>query len=127
MWRIEFEPKSRVLSIRLTDYAGLMQVRDLAAAQAQALEHTGGEEFRVFCDLRGLFPLDAESVAIFGDMKRVAASLPGWRGAVILVDSATIAMQQKRTSPTTNTTGEGGTAGEVITSDESEARRLAYG
>ena len=125
MWRIEFDPKVRVVSIRLTDYVGLMQVRDLATAHAEALEHTGGDEFKVYCDLRGLFPLDAESVAIFGDMKRIAASLPGWRGAIILVDSATIAMQQRRTTPTT-ATGEATTA-ELITSDEAEAKRTAYG
>jgi hypothetical protein len=124
MWRIEFDPKSRVVSIRVTDYVGVVQVRDLARAHAEALEHTGGEEFRVYADLRGLFPLDAESVAIFGDMKRVAASVPGFRGAVILVDSPTIAMQQRRTTIESQPSGARATA-ELITNDEAEAKRYA--
>jgi hypothetical protein len=124
MWRIEFDPKSRVVSIRVTDYVGVVQVRDLARAHAEALEHTGGDEFRVYADLRGLFPLDAESVAIFGDMKRVAASVPGFRGAVILVDSPTIAMQQRRTTIESQPSGGRATA-ELITSDEAEAKRYA--
>ena len=124
MWRIDFDPKTKVVSIRLTDYVGLVQVRDLARAHAEALEHTGGEEFRVYADLRGLFPLDAESVAIFGDMKRVAASLPGFRGNVVLVDSPTIAMQQRRTTVESQPSGARALP-ELITTDEAEAKRFA--
>src|SRR5688500_10041879 len=127
MWRIEFDPKARVVSIRLTDYVGVIQVRDLARAHAEALEHTGGEEFRVFADLRGLFPLDAESVAIFGDMKRVAASLPSYRGVAILVDSPTIAMQQRRTTIESQPSSGSRGAPEVITLDEAEAKRFLAG
>jgi hypothetical protein len=127
MWRIEFDPKARVVSIRLTDYVGVIQVRDLARAHAEALEHTGGEEFRVFADLRGLFPLDAESVAIFGDMKRVAASLPSYRGVAILVDSPTIAMQQRRTTIESQPSSGPRGAPEVITLDEAEAKRFLGG
>lgn len=127
MWRIEYDPKVRVLSIRLTDYVGLIQVRDLATAHAEALECTGGDDFRVFADLRGLFPLDAESVAIFGDMKKVAASLPNYRGYAILVDSPTIAMQQRRTSVGDLSTTTQKRPPELVTQDEQEAKRFAYG
>lgn len=97
MWRIEVDPDEERLSLRLTDHVSASQMRELANAHVEALEHTGSAPFKVFLDLRGLFPLEADAVAILGAMKRMAAEVPGFRGLAILADSPTVAMQQRRT------------------------------
>lgn len=117
MWRVEFDPDERLLTLRLTHHVGAAQMRNLAHAHARALEATGGEPFRVLVDLRGLYPLDGPAAEILGDMKRVAAHLDGYLGRAVLVDSPTVAMQQRNT-----TFEEGGDDREVITMDERNAR-----
>lgn len=118
MWRIEYDPTQRVLTMRLAREVREIDMRALARAHSQALEATAGQPFSVLADLRGLFPLDTETAAIFSDMKRVAAKLEGYRGRAVLVDSATIAMQQRN-----STLEDGGDPSELITVDEQEARR----
>ncbi|MFW6051396.1 MAG: hypothetical protein ACODAU_09490 [Myxococcota bacterium] len=117
MWKISFEPDRHLLTLRLRGHVGPIQMREIAAAQAQALEATGGTSFRVLIDLRGLHPMEAEAVALFADMKRVAAAVPGYEGCAVLADSPTVAMQQHRARLEADT-------GELITMDEGEVRRF---
>lgn len=118
MWRVAYEPSQRLLILELKDQVGVGEMRALARAHARALEATGGEDFRVLVDLRGLYPLDSQAAELLSDMKRVAAHLAGYRGRAVLVDSATVAMQQRNT-----TLEEGGDDAEIITMDEADARR----
>lgn len=118
MWCIEYDPASHVLAIRVARQASAADVRALMRAHTQALAATGGASFRVLTDLRGLMPLDPESAQLFSDVKRAAQSLPGFTARVVLCDSATVAMQQRRTSLEDHTADH-----EVITFDENEARR----
>lgn len=120
MWRVEYDPIERVMTLLLAKEVRGVEMRGLARAHAQALEATGGQSFRVLADLRGMHPLDAEASAIFSDMKRVAASLPTYRGRAVLVDSPTIAMQQRNA-----TLADGGDPLELITVDAEQARRFA--
>src|SRR5688572_18383580 len=98
MWCIEYDPETRVLAMRLTRQVTATHLRAIMRANAQALAATGGDEFRVLVDLRGLAPLDRESAELFSDIKRSAQALPGFVERVVLCDSATVAMQQRRTS-----------------------------
>jgi hypothetical protein len=88
-------------------------------AHAQALAATGGSTFGVLADLRGLAALDRETANLFTDVKRAGAAMPGFRRRAVLVDSATVALQQKRTSVESETGHL-----EIITTDETEA--VAY-
>ena len=118
MWRIEYDPGERLLTMRLRDHVGLVEMRAVNRAHARALEATGGDGFRVFVDLRGLHPLDTPSAELLADMKRVAMALEGYGGRAVLVDSATVAMQQRNT-----TLEDGGDPRELITLEPSEADR----
>jgi hypothetical protein len=118
MWRIEYDPTERLLTLHLAREPRRGEMDALAQAHAKALEATGGQDFRVLVDLRGLPPLGARAAALLGDMKRVAARLPGYRGRAVLVDSATVAMQQRNT-----TLEEGGDPTELITLEAEEAER----
>jgi anti-anti-sigma regulatory factor len=119
MWRVDFDPDERLLTLRLAAEVEVAQMRALAQAHARALEATGGEPFCVLVDLRGLHPLDGAAADVLGDMKRVAARLDGYLGRAVLVDSPTVAMQQRNA-----TFEDGGDDREVITMDEAVARRF---
>lgn len=116
MWYVEFDPTKKLLTLRLTATVTAQSVRLLMRAHTQALSSTGGGEFGVLADLRGLAPLDRESANLFSEIKRSAGALPGFRARAVLVDSATIALQQKRSSIDMETT-----EFEIVTDDESEA------
>lgn len=118
MWSIELDPITHLLTLRLLQQVTVPQMRTLARAHAQALASTGGEPFKVLADLRGLTPLDVDAATIFGDVRRTASALSGFLGRAVIADSATVAMQQRRT-----VMEEGATAKlELITMDEAEAR-----
>jgi len=116
MWRVEFDPDEHLLKLSMREVVFGRDMRDLSKAHARALEATGGQPFKVLLDLRGLHPLDSEAARTLGDMKRVAASLDGYGGRAVLVDSATIAMQQRNA-----TIEDGGDSQELITQTESDA------
>lgn len=120
MWKIDFDPNRQVLSICLKGTVNPEQMRDVAKANARALECTGGGPFKVFVDLRHLFPLDEETVTLLGDVKRVAASVAGFRGFAILADSATVVMQQQRTRVRQGTAPDS----ELITLNAAEAQHF---
>lgn len=98
MWKITYEPTTRALTLRLRDHVGALEARQLADAQAEALAATADTAFKVLLDLRWTQALDNTAVQTLSDLKLAAAAHAGFRGLVVLVDSATIAMQQKRTS-----------------------------
>ncbi len=116
MWRIEYDPDEHLLKLSMRKMVFGRDMRDLSNAHARALEATGGAPFRVLLDLRGLHPLDSEAARTLGDMKRVASQLEGYGGRAVLVDSPTIAMQQRNA-----TVEDGGDATELITHTEADA------
>jgi hypothetical protein len=119
MWRIEYDPTQQILTLRLASEVREGDMRALSRSHALALEATGGQAFRVFADLRGLYPLDADAAAVFTEMKRVAGRLSGYVGRVVLVDSATVAMQQHNARAETNDGRP-----ELITLDAEEAAKF---
>jgi hypothetical protein len=122
MWRVEYDPGQRVLTMRLSHEIREIEMRAAASAHAQALEASGGQSFAVLVDLRGLHPLDVNAAAVLTDMKRVALAVEGYRGRAVLVDSPTVAMQQRNA-----TLEEGGDSAELITLDADEAQRHVRG
>lgn len=122
MWYVEYDPGARVLTVRLTQQVTAANMRQIMRVHVQALSSTSGEPFRVLADLRGLAPLDREAATLFAEVKRAAAALPGYRGRAVLVDSATVALQQRRTSVEHQSD-----ATELITPDEQEARSFLSG
>ncbi len=116
MWFVEFDPATQILTLRLKAQVTSANLRQVMRAHAHALAATAGVTFSVLADLRGLAPLDRESANLFTDIKRAGAAMPAFQRRAVLVDSPTIALQQKRTSAESDTAH-----GEIITSDEGEA------
>lgn len=117
MWFVEFDPATQILTLRLRAQVSAGHMRQIVRAHAQALASTGGLTFGVLADLRGLAPLDREAANLFTDVKRAGSAMPTFQRRAVLVDSPTIALQQKRTSMESDDVAQ-----EIITSDEAEAR-----
>lgn len=116
MWFVEFDPATQILTLRLRAQVSAGHMRQIMRAHAQALASTGGLTFGVLADLRGLAPLDREAANLFTDVKRAGSAMPTFQRRAVLVDSPTIALQQKRTSMESDDVAQ-----EIITSDEAEA------
>ena len=97
MWRVEYDPDARLLSVRMLDVITTRDARDLSAATSRALDAAEGEAFRACLDLRQLFPLEEDTVRVVEGIKRACLDAPGCRGLVVLADSPTVAMQQHHT------------------------------
>ncbi|HJK91647.1 MAG TPA: hypothetical protein RMH85_35455 [Polyangiaceae bacterium LLY-WYZ-15_(1-7)] len=118
MWRVEFDPEARLLSIRLHEHVTPRDVRDLGRAHTQALACTAGQPFRALLDLRRLFPLEGEAVELLTALKKACVEHEGFAGMVVLADSPTVAMQQHHTRVRSGTNPEI----ELVTLDEAQAR-----
>jgi hypothetical protein len=97
VWRVEYDPDGRLLSVRMLEVVTARDARDLAQAAARALENTGGTPFRACFDLRRLFPLEEDCMHLVEALKRTCLEWTGCRGLVVLTDSPTVAMQQHHT------------------------------
>ncbi len=58
MWRVEYEPDSSRLTVRVCDRLTQRDVRDLSVALEEALTASGGATFRALFDCR-LYTADA--------------------------------------------------------------------
>lgn len=94
MWRIHFDPEQRLLHAQLLEHLPEQELSEFAASFREALFRANDTAFRLLIDLRGLFPLDAQGISVFARLKQEAASREGFLGIAVLVDSATVAMQQ---------------------------------
>ena len=95
MWRVEHDPETALLEIRARGFVSARDVVQLANAWARAIATAARAECQVLLDLRGLEPMEREAVIAFRTgVKRAALEIPGVDCIVILVDGATVAMQQ---------------------------------
>ncbi len=115
MWRVEYEPDSSRLTVRVCDRLTQRDVRDLSAALEDALTASGGATFRALFDLRDLVPLEEDVVERFRGLKQRCLRSEACQGLVVLASSPTIAMQQHHTRVGSSSEVE------VVTADPREA------
>lgn len=120
MWRVEFEPDRKRLSLRLVELVNPQDVRDMASALRDALACTANQPFCVLLDLRGMMPLEQEAIQLLAEAKRACLDCPACKGLVVLADSATVAMQQHNSRIRSGT----GEDREQITREPDTARKL---
>ena len=86
--------------IRLT-LSGKLSTDDMKAfllAHNAAIDAMKGRDYKVFVDMRGLSPLSSEGAELMERCKQYSSSHENFRGSAVLVSSATIALQHRRTS-----------------------------
>ncbi len=94
-----------------------VQMRDFVVAHNRAVDSMAGRPYRVWVDIRELVPISPECAQIVEEAKRYSATRPTFRGSAVLVASATVALQHRRTSVS------GGVMdSELISNDEAELR-----
>lgn len=116
-WSVDIVSEPGVLRLRM---AGRMTPAELAAfveAHNRAIDSVAGRDYRVWCDLSALEPLDAESAMIFEQAKRYSQSRPNFRGSSVLVSSNAVGLQHRVTSIRS-----GVMSTEMISSDEDALR-----
>ena len=117
MWRVEHDPELSLLELRACGLVSSRDVEAIARAWARGLAATAGGSTVVLFDLRGLEPLEGEAVERLRDRVKVPTLQGGTvERLVIMVDSATVALQQRHAF-----IDEGR---EHLTQDPAEAQRL---
>ena len=96
MWRVKHDPHLKLLELRVRGFVASRDIDAIARAWARALAATAGDPCVALFDLRGLEPLEGAAVQRLRERIKVPA-LEGAdvRRLVIVVDSATGALQQR--------------------------------
>jgi hypothetical protein len=97
---------------------GVFTSEEMAAFLAQhnaGIDAFGGKDYKVFCDIRRLHPLSPACAALLEEAKRYSNQHLNFRGSAVLVSSATIALQHRRTSTS------GGVMGTELISENERA------
>jgi hypothetical protein len=93
------------------------EARAFVDAHNRAIDAFGRRPYRVWVDLKDLSPLSPEAAAEVELAKRYSSQKPNFLGSAVLVSSATVAMQHRRTS-----VSGGVSAKELISEDEAALR-----
>lgn len=78
-----------------------MTVAEMTAfvdAHNRAIDSYAGSNYKVWCDIAKLQTLDPDCAKLFEKAKQYSSAHPNFRGSAVLVASAVIAMQHRRTS-----------------------------
>lgn len=87
-----------MLQLKLEGRMTLDEMIEFVAAHNAAIDAFRGRDYRVLCDISSMLPLDAAVAEVLERAKRYSSEQPGFRGSGVLVASATVAMQHRRTS-----------------------------
>jgi hypothetical protein len=97
-WKVDAATRPGVLQLTL---AGRMSVDEMAAfceAHNRAINEYLGADYKVWCDLSRLLTLDQDCVRMFEQAKQYSSAHSNFRGSAVLVASAVVALQHRRTS-----------------------------
>lgn len=87
-------------------------------AHNRAIDGYAGRDYKVWCDISKLQTLDQDCASAFEKGKQYSNAHPNFRGSAVLVASAVVAMQHRRTS-----VGSGVMSTELISEDVAALER----
>jgi hypothetical protein len=97
-WTVD--PTSTPGILRLT-LDGRLTVEEMTAfvdAHNRAIDGYGGRDYKVWCDISKLQTLGQDCVHLFEKAKQYSNAHRNFRGSAVLVASAVVALQHRRTS-----------------------------
>ena len=115
-WSVDTVSRPGVLKLTLSGQVTLAEMSELVGAHNAAIQGFATHAYRVFCDLRGLWPLSPECTEIFESAKRISSARANFQGSAVLVDARFTEMQHRRTSVSAGLADT-----ELITEDEEAA------
>jgi hypothetical protein len=116
-WKVDAKTEPGLLRLELVGKLTVDEARAYVDAHNRAIDGYAGSDYKVWVDLTGLLPLSADAAAVVEQSKRYSSQQPNFRGSAVLVSSATVAMQHRRTSVS------GGVIGTELISDDAAALR----
>src|SRR6266581_8187456 len=97
-WEVDGTREPGILNLKLEGAISDDEIRAFVIAHNRAVDAFGGKDYRVFCDIRELFPLSPICAALLERAKAFNSAHKNFRGSSVWVKSAIIALQHKRTS-----------------------------
>ena len=117
-WSVDSTSVQGILKLKLSGALTETEMQDFVTAHNRAVDEYGGRDYKVWCDISELAPLRPECAAIFEQAKRYSSAHDNFRGSSVLVSSAMVALQHRRTS-----TGGGVIETELISEDVAMLKR----
>ncbi len=97
-WRVDADSEPGILHLKLSGALTVQEVKAFVEAHNRAIDAYHGQDYRVWVDISELLPLRPTAADVLEESKRYSNEQPNFRGSAVLVSSATVAMQHRRTS-----------------------------
>ena len=97
-WNVDTTSTPGILRLTLEGRFTAEEMTGFVEAHNRAIDGYGGSDYKVWCDISKLLTLDQDCVALLEKAKLYSNRHKNFRGSAVLVASALIAMQHRRTS-----------------------------
>ena len=97
-WRVDTTTRPGVLRLSLDGRVTVEEMTAFVDAHSRAIDAYAGGDYKVWCDISKMQTLDQDCVLLFEKAKQYSNAHPNFRGSAVLVASAVVAMQHRRTS-----------------------------
>lgn len=97
-WRVDTSSTPGILRLTLEGRFSVEEMTAFVAAHNEAIDSYGGRDYKVWCDISKLLTLSQDCVAVLEKAKLYSNAHKNFRGSAVLVASAVVAMQHRRTS-----------------------------
>jgi hypothetical protein len=97
-WRLDTTSTPGIFRMTLEGRFSLEEMTSFVQAHNQAIDGYGTSDYKVWCDISKLMTLSPECASLLEKAKLYSNAHKNFRGSAVLVASALIAMQHRRTS-----------------------------
>jgi hypothetical protein len=97
-WKIDTTSTPGVLRLTLEGRLTYTEMIGFLEAHNRAVDNYGVDDYKVWCDLSKMLTLGQECVPLFERAKYYSNTRKNFRGSAVLVSSAVVALQHRRTS-----------------------------
>ncbi|HEU4730359.1 MAG TPA: hypothetical protein VFT22_20820 [Kofleriaceae bacterium] len=97
-WNVDTSSTPGILRLTLEGRFTVEEMTAFVEAHNRAIDHYAGRDYKVWCDISKLLTLSQECVRLFEKAKLYSNARKNFRGSAVLVASALIALQHRRTS-----------------------------
>jgi hypothetical protein len=97
-WHVDTASTPGILRLTLEGRFAVEEMTAFVEAHNRAIDGYGNSDYKVWCDISKLLTLSQECAGLFEKAKLYSNRHKNFRGSAVLVASAVIAMQHRRTS-----------------------------
>jgi len=97
-WKVDAVTTPGILRLTLEGRLSVDEMAAFCEAHNRAINEYRGADYKVWCDLSRLQTLDQECVRMIERVKQYSSAHSNFRGSAVLVASAVVALQHRRTS-----------------------------